>query len=93
MSAYTYTINRTNMYCTGTQNVYTYSVDSCYFSATITRYGNQGLDAPIIKRKMSCNGYFWSMNTFLRALYRDKICLHDIKQGQPLTITLEHYQY
>ena len=93
--AYEYKVTKTYQHSGYPQNEDHYIVENPYFTAKITRYGNQGFDHPDVRCKNKCNGYFWQLSTFMRAFYQDKLRgeFYDTKLNETKVIRLEHYQY
>lgn len=93
--AYEYKVTKTYYYHGAPQKEEHYHIENRYFSATVKYYGNQGFDAPEINCHFRCNGYFWSMHTFMRAFYQDKLRgeFFSLKLNETKVIKLEHYQY
>lgn len=93
--AYEYKIQKTYQHSGAPQNESHYIVNNPYFSARIVHYGNQGFDAPSISCKTKCNGYYWQLNTFMRAFYRNVLRedFFKLKLNETTVIKLEHYQY
>ena len=92
---YRFTITKTYNYYGYPQAERHYEIKGQYFTAKIKYYGNQGFDAPQISRTCTGSGYFWSLNTFMRAFYKEKLNSYfsNLKEGESRTFELEHYQY
>lgn len=93
--AYRYTVTKTFNYYGPPQAERHYLIESNYFTAKIKYYGNQGFDAPQITCTHKCSGYYWQVNTFMRAFYQDKLrdYFANLKEGESRIFELEHYQY
>lgn len=93
--SYRFTITKTYDYYGYPEAERHYEIKGQYFTAKIKHYGNHGFDAPQVSGSSRNNGYFWSLNTFMRALYKDKLRSYflDLKEGESVTFELEHYQY
>jgi hypothetical protein len=93
--AYKYTIKKTYHYYGYPEAEYRYEVKGQFFTANVRYYGNHGFDIPQVNCSSRNNGYFWTLNTFMRALYQDKLRAYflNLKEGESVTFELEHYQY
>ena len=93
--AYRYTIKKIYHYQGYPEAESHYEVSGQYFTAKIKHYGNHGFDVPQVSCSSRNNGYFWHLNTFMRALYKEKLhgYFFGLKEGESVTFELEHYQY
>lgn len=92
---YRYKVTKTYNYYGPPQAERHYLIEGDYFTAKIKYFGNQGFDAPQVTRIGTGSGYFWSLNTFMRAFYKEKLGDHfaNLKEGESRTFQLEHFQY
>ena len=92
---YSYTIRKTYQSYGYPENEFRYFVSGMYFDAEVTYYGNHGFDVPKVRCTTRNNGYHWSVNTFMRAFYQDKLREYflNLKDHESVTFELEHYQY
>lgn len=89
--SYKFTITKTYHYYGYPQKEEHFTIKGEFFTATVKYFGNQGFDAPIINCNRKCNGYFWSMHSFMQAFYAGKLrsIFFNLKVNEPTTITTE----
>ena len=92
MNFYEYKITKIYDYYGYPQARRTYKVETEYYNVVIEYYGNQGFDVPQIEVKHKGNGYFWSVNKFMKDYYSknsiiQNIC-RELKLNESKTIKL-----
>lgn len=89
---YSYTVTKVWRREGGYQSKTLYEVKCAYFVAEIVKYGNQGFDAPTVRRTSTESTYFDALNTFMRAFYSGKLYEYFIlKEGETKSFELERY--
>lgn len=88
---YTFKITKTYHYYGYPKAEYHYEVDGKYFRAEIKYYGNQGYEMPIVTCKKQCNGYYWSLNKFMKLLFTGELdsFLRGIKESETKVFEME----
>ena len=92
MSKYAFTIKQTSHYYGYPETESSYSVKGMYFSANLKYYGNHGFDIPQVNCSRKNNGYFWSSQKFMKALYDEnselRVLLRNMKEGDTITVEI-----
>ena len=89
--AYRFTVTKTYDYYGYPETERHYDVKGEYFSAKIKYFGNHGWDAPQVSCSRRNNGYFWSLQKFMKALYDRKLDVrfYNLKENESITFEIE----
>lgn len=90
---YNYTVTLVRKGYDAYQSNRVYSVKTDCFELRICHWGNQGWGSPAVSMTSRSTDAFNSLNTFMRAFYRDELYSHfsNMQEGEERSFTLERY--